>query len=637
LFDLLGRNAEFFAARDSTRWDIVLFALAIVVVPPLVLAGAEVAAGFADRRVAAVLHLAAIAFLVGLVALQALRRAADPIAAIALPAAALLGAGVAVAYSRFTPVRSFLTVLTPAPLVFLALFLFASPVGKLVLPDQPEALAADVSSETPVVMLVFDELATASLLDARSEIDAALYPNFAALARGSTWFRNAATVDAWTVNAVPTILTGVRPEHGRLPIPSEHPNNLFTLLARSHDVRVAESLTRLCPRDLCPRAGDAFGGRMTSLFADAGVVYLHRTLPPDLRDGLPSVTGTWGAFLEDVADHNRRRLDLFRSFLASLRPGTRPLLGYVHLPFPHFPWQFLPSGKRYDGNGGKIPGFEGTAWGNDEYLVAQAHQRYLLQLGFADRLVGDLLARLRSIGLYHRALVIVVADHGVSFRPRDRRRALTETNLEDIAFVPLFVKTPGQQRGRVIDAAVQTVDVLPTIADVLGVDVPWKMDGTSLLAPRARERYVLVGDKQTFTVDADTLIARRAAAVQKRPPLYGIGPNPDLLGRSVDEFVIATAGGLSGDVDQGAQLSAVDLEADYAPVRLTGRINGGDGPRDLAIAVNGRIEAVARSYLSDGEERLSVLFPEAALREGANEVEIFEVTREGDLLSVWST
>jgi hypothetical protein len=615
----------------------VLFALAVVLVPPAVLAGAEALAGLAGERAAATTHIVLVAALTAIVVLQALRRIADPRAAVALTAAVLLGAVAGIAYARVPHVRSFVTVLAAAPLVFLGLFLFASPVAELVLPREPEAQAAAVSSDTPVVMLVFDELATTSLLDEREAIDRERYPNFAALADGSTWFRNAATVDAWTVNAVPAILTGVYPEHGRLPVYSEHPDNLFTLLGDRYRLSVAESLTKLCPRDLCPHDGEAFGRRMGGLFTDAGLVYLHRTLPPDLRDGLPSVSGTWGAFLEGAAEQNRNRLAVFRAFLASLEDGPRPVLAYAHVMLPHFPWEFLPSGKRYAGDPGEIPGFEGTAWGDDEFLVDQAHQRYLLQLGFADRLVGQLLTRLRATGLYERALVIVLADHGVSFRPNDRRRAFTDTNLEDIAFMPLFVKLPEQEEGRIVDDPVQTVDVLPTIADVLGIDVSWQVDGASLRSPRARDEYVLVGDKQTFTVNAAALLARRAETLRERPSLFGIGPNPELLGRSVGEFDIAVGAGLAGEVDQTAELSAVDLESDYVPVRLTGRIDGGDGPRDLALAVNGRIEAVARSYLAAGEERLSILFPEAALRDGVNDAALFEVTPQLELLRLWRT
>jgi hypothetical protein len=626
-----------------------VFALAIVLVPPAVLFAAEAAAGSVDERTAAGLHLATVAFLVGLVALQAMRRAADPAAAVALPTAVAVGAGAAFAYTRFAPVRSFLTVLAPAPLVFLVLFLFASPVTKLVLPSEPEALAADVSAEIPVVMLVFDELATASLLDERSEIDAARYPNFAALARESTWFRNAATVDAWTVNAVPALLTGIYPEHGRLPVYSEHPDNLFTLLGDRYRLHVSESLTELCPRRLCPQPTESFGRRMEGLVADAGVIYLHRTLPRDLRDGLPAVSGTWGAFLEGAHERSQTRLAPFRAFLSSFAGGPGPLLAFAHVEFPHFPWEYLPSGKRYREDPGEIPGFEGTSWGSDAFLVDQAHQRYLLQLGFTDRLVGELLARLKSSGLYDRALLIVLADHGVSFRRGDRRRAFTETNLEDVAFIPLFVKTPGQKAGRTVDDAVQTIDVLPTIADVLDIDVPWRMDGTSLLTPRALERYVLVGDRKTFRPDAEALITARAQAAGQRlllfgagsraPGLYGLGPNRELLGRKVAALEVTDAGGASAEIDQERELDAVDLAGEYIPVRLTGRVSGDeqDSPRDLAVSVNGSIVAVARSYLLEGEERVSVLVPESALRRGANDVALYWVTSGPVLRRLWSS
>jgi hypothetical protein len=621
-----------------------------VLVPPAVLVGAEVASGWADGRLAGGVHLAAIALLVALVALQALRRAADPASALALPAAALVGAVAAYAYARFGPVRSFLTVLTPAPLVFLALFLFASPVGRLVMPSEPEALAAEISSETSVVILVFDELATASLLDERSEIDAARYPNFAALARGSTWFRNAATVDAWTVNAVPAVLTGVYPEHGRLPVYFEHPNNLFTLLGGRYRLHVAESLTELCPRSLCPQSSESFARRMEGLFADAGVIYLHRTLPRDLRAGLPPVSGTWGAFLEGSGE--QRRLELFHDFLGSLQPGPRPFLAFAHVMFPHIPWEYLPSGRRYRRDTGEIPGFETTRWSDDAFLVDQAHQRYLLQLGFADRLLGELMTQLRSSGLYDRVLLIVLADHGASFRPNDRRRAFTETNLEDVAFMPLFVKTPGQEAGRTVDAPVQTIDVLPTIADELDIDVPWQMDGMPLLAPRARDRYVLIGDKKTFNPDADALIARRTTALQQRvalfgsgsraPGLFGLGPNRDLLGREIDELDVGETEAPSAEIEQERELRAVDLAAEYVPARLTGHISSGDdeAPRDLAVSLNGRIVAVARSFVFDGEERVSVLLPESSLRSGANDVELYWVTPGGEELQLrrlWSS
>ena len=88
--------------------------------------------------------------------------------------------------------------LSPAPAVFLAIFLFYSPVSDLTFASG-SAETADVSSRVPVVMVVFDEVSTIAFEDARERIDPVLYPNLAALARDATWFRYA---------TAPTDLTG---------------------------------------------------------------------------------------------------------------------------------------------------------------------------------------------------------------------------------------------------------------------------------------------------------------------------------------------------------------------------------------------------------------------------------------------
>src|ERR671937_374583 len=63
LFDLLGKNAEFFAARGSTPGDILLFALVVTFVPALVLFAVELVAEAVSRSAGLALHYA---FLTGL-------------------------------------------------------------------------------------------------------------------------------------------------------------------------------------------------------------------------------------------------------------------------------------------------------------------------------------------------------------------------------------------------------------------------------------------------------------------------------------------------------------------------------------------------------------------------------------------
>ena len=88
------------------------------------------------------------------------------------------------------------------------------------------------------VVVLFDELPVTSLMDARGRVDATLFPHFADLARTATWYRNTTAVSGATEQAVPAVLTGRYPREGLLPRFADHPRNLFTLLAGSHDLQV---------------------------------------------------------------------------------------------------------------------------------------------------------------------------------------------------------------------------------------------------------------------------------------------------------------------------------------------------------------------------------------------------------------
>ena len=289
--------------------------------------------------------------------------------------------------------------------------------------------------------------------------------------------------------------------------------------------------------------------------------------------------------------------------IASLQDGDRPTLAFAHLMFPHVPWEFLPSGRRYDG--GDLPGFETNRWGDDSFLVEQGYQRYLLQLGFADRLLGEIVGRLRSTGMYERALFIVVADHGVSFRAGEKRRPLSSANLEDIAYVPLFVKLPRQERGRVVERPARTIDILPTLADALGVRLPWHVDGRSLLRLRQHERFVvLIKDHgRRFTVPAAQLEARRERALRRQMRLFG---SRELLSTL---FAVGPDRGLLGHPFEGgrrvADLDPVDLSGPL--VQVSGRVAG--AARSVVVLSAGRVVAV--DPVAEG--RFWALVPRASL------------------------
>jgi hypothetical protein len=646
LFDLLGRNAEFFVARGSTPGDILLLAFGYALVPPLVAAAVVWGLG----RVRPALGRAALLAMVALIVAALLLPPAGDVlggSAAAIPVALLLGAGAAALYERVDGVRSFVTVLAPAPLIVLILFVVVSPVRDLLFPSEAGgAVAGPARSSTPIVHVVLDELPTSTLTDADGEIDAALFPTFARLARTGTWYRNATTVDDLTTHAVPAQLTGERPRAGSLPTTRDHPRSLFTLFERSHELTVVEPITDLCPARLCGDVRPGMGDRLRSLESDLEVVLQHMLLPEDLRDGLPAVDRVWEGFetgSASPAGELRTGSNLRRDVLARLarddptagferaiaaveRRGPRPPLLFVHSTLPHGPWRHLPDGRRYAIDGKEYPGLAAEGWVGPQWQVDQGFQRHVLQVQHVDRMVGRLLDALRDAGLFDDAVIVVSADHGASFVTGRPRRPAHRANVGVIAPVPLFVKLPGQREGGVDDGAVRTVDVLPTIAAAAGVRVPWRTDGAPAgerdVDPAARIDVSHAGEP-AVTEPLDAVLAQRrerdgVEARLLRDGPYAIGPRPELLGRP------APAGG-------GGQEVRVAEDAAELPSFVSGRVGELAPDTELAVAVNGRIEATTRVYRNSGRPAYAALVPPSSLRTGANTVTVFEILPGGGL------
>jgi hypothetical protein len=368
LFNLLGESPDFFAVRRSSRWDIVLFALIVVLAPPALLVAVEALAGLVSRSAQRLLHVVFVAAAVAAITMQVLKRSAGLTSTATIVAlAALAGIGMAILYRRVALTRSFLSILALAPVFFLGYFLLVSPVAQLTLAREPDVPLLQLRAEAPVVMVVFDELPISSLMDENGETDRVRYPNFAELAADSTWFRNTSTVSYSTTKAVPAMLTGLRASEGA-PVFASHPRNLFTLLGGDYRINVMETLTRLCPRVVCEEQPAAAAGvEPASLYSDASIVYLHLLTPPQVEESLPPITQEWMNFGRDddaagelldeaLAETNAerpRRPDayhaahtrLLRRFVRSIRSTEGPSLNFTHILFPHQPWWHFPSGR----------------------------------------------------------------------------------------------------------------------------------------------------------------------------------------------------------------------------------------------------------------------------------------------------
>jgi hypothetical protein len=655
LFDLLKDNPEFFAARGSSSLDVISFAVLIVVVPPLLLVAVELLVGLAGVPARRAVHLLFLALLVALIAAQALKKAFEASDLVLILLSLALGAGAAALYAAADPVRSFLRVLSPAPLVFLALFLFTDPISELAFPDEAQARAIGGVARAPIVVVLFDELPSNTLVDGRDRIDAARYPGFGELARNATWFKNAYTIYDSTERAQPAIMDGNLPSEDKQPISGDHPNSIFSLFGKTHRMNVSEEATSVCSRDICGdvHVEEGYPDRIRSLGEDLGLVWLHVVSPPDMEADLPSVSENWGGFggddspdLGDDAGERNARSNLnagrkarFEAWIEAIKDGPRPQLSFKHTLLPHVPWQYLPDGRRYRlAPNDVVPGLSNQAYHWQSQLNVLL-QRHFLQTEFADHELQHLLRHLKQEGLYDKSLIVVAADHGVAFPKRRERRRLARNTAGEIAPVPLLIKAPGQKRGRIDDAWVSTIDILPTIFDVLHLDPKVHMDGSSAFSARVQNRTELqMLIRNTFEplrIPAAQFTRERRAIVDRNMRLFGpgrhdrlyrIGPHPELIGKDP-----AAAGLTPLDVDfpYAADYRNVDTSSDFVPSHVVARVrNGRKGGRDVAVAVNGRIVAVGETFtlaIGDEGELVSVMVPPESFEQGANDVEVFEV------------
>ncbi len=405
--------------------------------------------------------------------------------------------------------RLLVSYLAVANVFFLATFLFFSPSSELV----AGATSVDVGDVDvprpagPVVLVVLDELPAATIMRGDGTLNDERYPGFAELASVSTWYRNASSQYNLTHRAVPALLDGSIADADDLPTYTDHPRNLFTLLGAEVPVRRYESVTDMCPPEVCaPPPRQPLG----QAFEDASIVYGHRVLPGALRDDLPAIDNSWGSYgaadepdddlvrqVRDATDDASTLIGQAYAKWQGLAADERsplgqagilreeiaaitgePALHVVHVALPHRPWMLTRTGRTLSFEPELIR--EPDAPGYD-FAARMEYQLHSMQVGAADTLVGELVDHLRSLPSWEDTTLVVTSDHGTNLTAPDiGRMDVTDANREEVYRVPLFVKAPGQVEGAIDDQSAQTIDVLPSLIDLLDADVDWEMDGHSL-------------------------------------------------------------------------------------------------------------------------------------------------------------
>lgn len=195
-------------------------------------------------------------------------------------------------------------------------------------------------------------------------------------------------------------------------------------------------------------------------------------------------TGPWKDL--ELAEEAKAQLD-------EALDAEQPFFGWVHFISPHTPYTYRElsahiAPKLEDGRFAESVGGSFEIHSDEE--LKRARDLYDGEVFFADYLFGQMIAHLESRGALDNTIIVVTADHGEEFM--DHGQVQHNALYEELVRVPLLIRHPDRLTGTRTNAPALTMDLLPTLAGLVGADAPQELDGINLAQPIDPLRHRIV-------------------------------------------------------------------------------------------------------------------------------------------------
>ncbi|NVB81641.1 MAG: sulfatase-like hydrolase/transferase, partial [Kofleriaceae bacterium] len=200
---------------------------------------------------------------------------------------------------------------------------------------------------------------------------------------------------------------------------------------------------------------------------------------------------SWDQFVNHIEKSlGLKGVDVMDKGIGFITPKKdQPWFLYLGLIDTHVTWRAKsPWMEKYDpGYKGKHAdsfGDDGKGGSNGKNLTDREkdHIRaiYDSNISYQDDLLGKIMEKLQSWGIADSTMIIVTADHGDELWEEDRM-GHGGSELETVVHVPMLIHYPPMFPATRVEAGTEGVDIVPTLADVLGVANDPEWQGTSLL------------------------------------------------------------------------------------------------------------------------------------------------------------
>jgi arylsulfatase A-like enzyme/predicted Zn-dependent protease len=317
----------------------------------------------------------------------------------------------------------------------------------------------------------------------------ALTPMVDALAARGTWFSTCVTPQPLTLPSHTSIFTGLYPFHHGV-------RNNGTYIVPDRDVTLAE------------------------LFHEKGYA-THAVISAFVLDSRFGLDQGFDTYDDDLSGGPKQKMFMFKEvkaeqtaaravrWLQSERDRERPFFLWVHFFDPHADYE--PPAEW----AAKFPG-----------------DPYQGEISYADNSFGFILKELDDQQILENTVVVFTSDHGDGLGEHGESTHSLFI-YESTTRVPLLMTGPGVPAGRRVDQLVRTVDIVPTVLDLAGLEVPAGLDGASLVP-------VWNGREDQRTAYLETFVTRLNFGWSELRGMRGVGskvilaPRPEAYDLAAD-------------------------------------------------------------------------------------------------------
>jgi arylsulfatase A-like enzyme len=168
--------------------------------------------------------------------------------------------------------------------------------------------------------------------------------------------------------------------------------------------------------------------------------------------------------------------------------GKKPFFLWIHWFHPHKPYTPPPEYARRFAGGSTV----GQEWKSSDLMevwqgsreippedVDSLRQLYDAEVAFSDSQVGIVLEELKRLGMSDNTLVVFTSDHGEVLYEHDRYFGHDIMLYEPSMRIPLVLSYPEWKPG-VVSGLVQSIDIMPTVLEILGLETSAQLEGKSL-------------------------------------------------------------------------------------------------------------------------------------------------------------